>query len=60
MILSRHDGIHQSQVEAGGGRDPGKPTRPGVGKPGLEWKQDRDKPVSRAHSNDKIHPGKVW
>lgn len=56
MILSRHDGIHQGQVEASRGRDPGEPTCLGVGRPGLEWKQKRNKSVSRPDPNDKIHP----
>ena len=34
-------------------------TRPGVGKPGRERKQKRNKPVSRPDPNDKIHPWNV-
>lgn len=57
MILSRHDGIHQGQVEAGGGRAPGKPTSPGVGKPGCEQKQKRNEP-DMIHMTE-VHPGHV-
>lgn len=59
MILSRHDGIHQGQVEVRGEGNPGKPTCLGVGKPGREQKQKRKKSASRSDPNYKIHPGNV-
>lgn len=37
MILNRHDGIHQGQVEASGGEDPGKPTLPRGVQGGKAW-----------------------
>lgn len=59
MILSRHDGIHQGQVEASGRGVLREPACPGVGKHGPEQKQKRNKSVSRPDPNDAIHPGNV-
>lgn len=40
-----------------GGRGPGKPTSPGVGKPGCEQKQKRNKPDMILMTE--VHPGHV-
>lgn len=49
MILSRHDGIHQGQVEASGGRELGKPTS-------LGRERQRNKAVSRSDPHDSDPP----
>lgn len=48
MILNRHDGIHRGQVEAGGGRGPGKP---------AVNRDSQDKP-DRIHMTE-AHTGEV-
>lgn len=49
----------RARWEPVGEGNPGKPTRPGVGMPGHEQKQKRNKLVSRPDPNDKIYPAYV-
>lgn len=46
MILSRHDGIHQGQVEVTGGGEPRKAHMPGSGK-AWPWAETEEEKISK-------------